>query len=49
MITLHGTLDTLLPIRTNSDPYTNLIKSAGRSNMHRYYVMNGDVANECRL
>jgi alpha-beta hydrolase superfamily lysophospholipase len=41
MITLHGTLDTLLPIRTNSDPYANLIKSAGRSNMHRYYVIEG--------
>lgn len=41
MITLHGDLDALLPIRTNSDPYLDLIKKAGRSNMHRYYIVEG--------
>jgi alpha-beta hydrolase superfamily lysophospholipase len=39
MITLHGTLDALLPIRTNSDPYTALVKDAGRAHLHRYYVV----------
>jgi hypothetical protein len=41
MITLHGDLDVLLPIRTNSDPYVELIKKAGRGNLHRYYVVQG--------
>lgn len=39
MITLHGTLDTLLPIRTNSDPYVELVRSSGRGHLHRYYVV----------
>lgn len=38
MITLHGTLDTLLPIRTDSNVYRDLIKDAGeKSAPHRYY------------
>jgi fermentation-respiration switch protein FrsA (DUF1100 family) len=41
MITLHGTLDTLLPISTNSDAYTKLVKDAGRAHLHRYYVVEG--------
>jgi len=41
MITLHGTLDSLLPIATNSDPYAELIRKAGRGNLHRYYVIEG--------
>lgn len=41
MITLHGDLDALLPIRTNSDPYAELVKKAGRGNRHRYYVVEG--------
>lgn len=41
MITLHGTLDSLLPITTNSDPYAELVKKAGRGNLHRYYVVEG--------
>lgn len=39
MITLHGTLDTLLPISTNSDPYTALVNASGRGHLHRYYVV----------
>ncbi len=39
MLTLHGTLDTLLPISTDSDRYTEIIRAAGRSNLHRYYVI----------
>ncbi|MDB5838893.1 MAG: LigA [Herminiimonas sp.] len=39
MITLHGTMDTLLPISTNSTPYAQLIRKAGRGSLHRYYVV----------
>lgn len=44
MITLHGTLDTLLPIRTDSDVYSRLISGAGGASApHRYYkVEDGD-------
>jgi hypothetical protein len=41
MITLHGTLDALLPISENSDHYTRMIKDAGRRHLHRYYVIEG--------
>ena len=37
MITLHGTYDALLPIRTDSDVYDRLVADAGRSSLHRYY------------
>lgn len=36
---MHGNLDTLLPIRTDSDVYTKLVRQAGRRDMHRYYVI----------
>jgi hypothetical protein len=39
LLTLHGTLDALLPIRTDSDRYTEIVKAAGRSALHRYYVI----------
>lgn len=39
MITLHGTLDSLLPIRTNSDNYSEMIRQQGRGKLHRYYVV----------
>ena len=39
MITLHGTLDTLLPRETDSDVYTRLIAAQGRAGLHRYYVV----------
>lgn len=39
MITLHGTLDTLLPPATDSDVYTDLIADRGRGEQHRYYVV----------
>jgi hypothetical protein len=41
MITLHGDLDALLPIRTDSDVYTEMIADAGRSRLHRYYTIEG--------
>ena len=37
LITLHGTLDTLLPISKDSDTYAAMIHSAGRDRLHRYY------------
>ena len=39
MLTLHGDLDALLPIRTDSDVYTGLVRGAGRGNAHRYYTI----------
>ncbi len=37
MLTLHGTYDALLPIRTDSDLYDEMIDEAGRGALHRYY------------
>ena len=39
MITLHGDLDALLPIRTDSDVYTGMVAASGKSKSHRYYVI----------
>lgn len=39
MITLHGTLDSLLPISTDSDVYRDLVEGAKRAHLHRYYVV----------
>jgi hypothetical protein len=39
MITLHGTLDSLLPISVNSDNYAAMINNQGRGRLHRYYVV----------
>jgi hypothetical protein len=39
MITLHGDLDALLPIRTDSDVYDRMIAKAGRGTLHRYYTI----------
>lgn len=37
LITLHGTLDSLLPISQDSDVYQRLISDNGRAALHRYY------------
>jgi hypothetical protein len=37
LITLHGDLDTLLPIRTDSDVYGRLVDRQGHDGRHRYY------------
>jgi hypothetical protein len=43
MITLHGTLDSLLPISQDSDVYAAMISAAHRDRLHRYYrVENGN-------
>ncbi|MFG2115722.1 tannase/feruloyl esterase family alpha/beta hydrolase [Streptomyces sp. NPDC048718] len=39
LITLHGDLDTLLPITTDSDVYARMIDDRGRGRMHRYYTV----------
>jgi hypothetical protein len=39
MITLHGTLDALLPIGESSDVYRDLVEAAGRSDLHGYFVI----------
>ncbi len=41
MLTLHGTLDALLPIRTDSDVYRPMIQRQGRGDLHRYYRIRG--------
>ncbi|HEU5469767.1 MAG TPA: tannase/feruloyl esterase family alpha/beta hydrolase [Actinophytocola sp.] len=37
LITLHGTLDSLLPISQSSDAYARMVDDAGRDRLHRYY------------
>jgi hypothetical protein len=37
LITLHGTLDTLLPIGEDSDVYARMVRDAGRGSLFRYY------------
>ena len=37
LITVHGDLDTLLPIRTDSNVYDRLVDGAGQGRKHRYY------------
>ena len=39
MLTLHGDLDALLPIGTDSDVYTEMVAAAGKGALHRYYVV----------
>jgi hypothetical protein len=37
LLTVHGTLDTLLPPATSSDAYADLVDRRGRDRWHRYY------------
>ena len=39
LITVQGSLDTLLPPRTDADVYDRLIDSAGHGALHRYYTI----------
>jgi tannase/feruloyl esterase/3HB-oligomer hydrolase 3HBOH len=41
LITVHGTLDTLLPITQTSGKYAELVKDVGKSHLHRYYTIEG--------
>jgi hypothetical protein len=38
-LTLHGTFEARLHIRTDSDVHRLLVKQAGHGNIHRYYVI----------
>ena len=41
LITLHGTLDTLLPISRSGDVYASMVRAAGRGDLHRYHRIEG--------
>ncbi|AZM51534.1 tannase/feruloyl esterase family alpha/beta hydrolase [Streptomyces sp. WAC 01529] len=41
LITVHGTLDVLLPISRGSDVYARMVRRAGRGELHRYYRIEG--------
>ncbi|RII20660.1 D-(-)-3-hydroxybutyrate oligomer hydrolase [Streptomyces sp. YIM 130001] len=41
LITVHGTLDVLLPISRSSDVYARMVERAGRGALHRYYRIEG--------
>jgi hypothetical protein len=41
LITLHGTLDTLLPISQSGDVYAAMVRAAGRSRLHTYHRIEG--------
>ncbi|MGW3623480.1 tannase/feruloyl esterase family alpha/beta hydrolase [Streptomyces sp. NPDC000880] len=41
LITLHGTLDMLLPIGRDSDVYAKMVRDAGRGGLFRYYRVEG--------
>ncbi|MDR7303914.1 3-hydroxybutyrate oligomer hydrolase family protein [Haloactinomyces albus] len=41
LITIHGTLDTLLPIGTDSDLYADMVREEGRNSLYRYYRIEG--------
>ncbi|MER7010031.1 tannase/feruloyl esterase family alpha/beta hydrolase [Saccharopolyspora sp. NPDC000359] len=41
LITLHGTLDTLLPISRSSDVYAGMVAASGRGDLHRYHRIEG--------
>ena len=40
-ITLHGTLDALLPISADSDVYAEMVRAQGHGDTYRYYVVEG--------
>jgi hypothetical protein len=46
LITLHGTLDVLLPITQDSDVYARMVRQAGRGRLHRYYRIEGGTHTE---
>jgi poly(hydroxyalkanoate) depolymerase family esterase len=41
LMTVHGTLDVLLPITQDSDVYARMVREAGRGGLHRYYRVEG--------
>jgi Tannase and feruloyl esterase/3HB-oligomer hydrolase (3HBOH) len=41
LLSLHGTLDVLLPITLHADAYAALVREAGRGDLHRLYRIEG--------
>lgn len=41
LITVHGTLDVLLPVGESSDVYARMVRDAGRDGLFRYYRIEG--------
>ncbi|MFC7303907.1 tannase/feruloyl esterase family alpha/beta hydrolase [Streptomyces monticola] len=41
LITVHGTLDVLLPIGRSADAYADMVRAAGRGGLHRSYRIEG--------
>ncbi|MBW8484827.1 tannase/feruloyl esterase family alpha/beta hydrolase [Actinomadura parmotrematis] len=41
LLSLHGTLDALLPISLHADPYAALVRAAGHGGLHRLYRIEG--------
>ncbi|MDB5799046.1 MAG: 3-hexulose-6-phosphate isomerase, partial [Paucimonas sp.] len=41
LITVQGDLDTVLPPKVHAEPYLALIRKAGQSALHRYYLVEG--------
>lgn len=41
MFTVQGDLDALLPVDTDSNVYADMVADAGRSSLHRYYMVAG--------
>jgi hypothetical protein len=41
LVTLHGTLDVLIPISRGSDVYAGMVTGTGRGGLHRYYRVEG--------
>ncbi len=41
LLTLHGTMDVLLPIARDSDVYAGMVREQGRGPLHRYYRIEG--------
>lgn len=41
LVTIHGTLDVLIPISRGSDTYATMVKRSGRGTNHRYYRIDG--------
>jgi Tannase and feruloyl esterase/3HB-oligomer hydrolase (3HBOH) len=49
MLTVHGTLDALLPISLDSDRYAAMVRAAGRGDRFRYYRVEGGVHTDGTL
>ncbi len=46
LITLQGTLDTLLPISRSGDVYAGMVDRSGRGALHRYYRITGGTHSD---